>query len=202
VYDLKGEVVDNIQLDPALFDGKVNKTLLWEANKMYEARKRSGTASAKTRSEVRGGGQKPWRQKGTGRARVGSTRNPIWKHGGVAFPPKPRDYGYSMPKKALRKALLSSMNARLLEQNLKATVKLEVKEPKTKYFEDILSKLGVTASALIVVDGLTDEIKRASRNIKRITVKGPGSVNARDILLKDMLLIEKDAFTKVVERLK
>jgi large subunit ribosomal protein L4 len=169
---------------------------------MYEARKRSGTASAKTRSEVRGGGQKPWRQKGTGRARVGSTRNPIWKHGGVAFPPKPRDYGYSMPKKALRKALLSSMNARLLEQNLKATVKLEVKEPKTKYFEDILSKLGVTASALIVVDGLTDEIKRASRNIKRITVKGPGSVNARDILLKDMLLIEKDAFTKVVERLK
>ena len=113
VYDLEGKVVDNLQLDEKLFDGRVNKTLLYEAKKMYEANSRKGTVSAKTRSEVSGGGVKPWRQKGTGRARVGSSRNPIWRHGGVAFPPKPRDFSYYMPKKAVKKALLSSIKARL-----------------------------------------------------------------------------------------
>ncbi|MCK5451558.1 MAG: 50S ribosomal protein L4, partial [Candidatus Omnitrophica bacterium] len=171
VYDLEGKVVDNIQLDKKLFDGKVNQTLLYEAKKMYEANARQGTASTKTRSEVSGGGAKPWRQKGTGRARVGSSRNPIWRHGGITFGPKPRDFGYSMPKKAMRKALLSSLNARLVEERIKPVVKIKLEESKTKNFIKILDALKIEGKILVAVDGITDEIKRSSRNLKKIRLK-------------------------------
>ena len=202
VYDLNGKVIDNLQLDEKLFDGRVNKTLLYEAKKMYEANSRKGTASAKTRSEVSGGGAKPWRQKGTGRARVGSSRNPIWRHGGVAFPPKPRDFSYAMPKKAVRKALLSSLNARIGEEMVKAVVKIEVKEAKTKEFKAILDNLKVDGKTLIVVDAIDENVKRSSRNIKDVSLKEGRNINARDVLLNGHLLIEKEAFEKLAERLK
>ena len=202
VYDLNGKAVDSIQLDAKLFDGKVNKRLLYEVIKMYEANNHRGTVSAKTRAEVKGGGAKPWRQKGTGRARVGSSRNPIWRHGGVTFAPKPRDFGYSLPKTALKKALLSVLNARITEDMIKPVVKIELEEAKTKTFNSMLDKLKVEGKTLIIVDTMSDAVKLSSRNIKRVSLKEGKNVNARDILLNEYLVIEKDALEKMAERLK
>jgi len=202
VYDLEGKVVENFQLDKELFDGVINKTLLYEVNKMYEASKRQGNASSKTRSEVKGGGSKPWRQKGTGRARVGSSRNPVWRHGGSAFGPRPRDYSYTVPKKAVRKALLSSLNARLTEDMIKAILKIDVKEIKTREFKKILDNLKLGGKTLIVVNEPSREVRLASRNLEGVTLKESRNINARDVLLNEWLLIEKDALEKLTERLR
>ena len=202
VYDLEGKVVDNILLDEELFDGKVNKALLYEAKKMYENNRRRGTASTKTRAAVSGGGVKPWRQKGTGRARVGSSRNPLWRHGGTIFGPHPRNFGYSMPKKAARKALLSSLNARLSEQMIKAVVKMDFAEPKTKVSRGVLDKLNVDGKALIVVNMFSDNVKLSFRNLSGIRLMEGRNLNARDILLHDHIVIEKEAFEKLIERLR
>ncbi len=189
-------------INKKLFDGKVNMTVLWEARKMYEANNRKGNASAKTRAEVSGGGSKPWRQKGTGRARVGSSRNPLWYHGGVTFPPKPRDHGYSMPKKTLKAALISILNARLGENGIKVVVKMDLKEAKTKEAKDILNNLDMDSSVLVVVNAATDNIKLALRNIPKVALKEGKNINARDVLLKENLVIEKEALLNLVERLK
>lgn len=202
VYGLDGKVVDHLQLDGKVFDGKVNKVLLYEVNRMYLANKRQGTVSAKTRAEVSGGGSKPWKQKGTGRARVGSTRNPVWRHGGVTFAPKPRDFYYSMPKKAVKGALVSSLNARILEKTVKAIVKIEMPQPKTKQFKAILDNLKMNGKILVIVDKISPEVMRSSRNIKNLDLMEGRNINARDVLLKDNLLIEKVAFEKLAERLK
>ena len=202
VYDLSGKVVDHMQLDKDLFDGRVNKALLYEAKKMYEANRRRGTASTKTRADVSGGGIKPWRQKGTGRARVGSSRNPLWRHGGVALGPHPRDHKYSMPKKAVRKALLSSLNARLGEQMIKAVITIELDKPRAKGSRTILDNLKVDRKALIVVEKMTDNVKLSFRNLENVALKEGRNINARDILLNDFLVIEKDALEKLAERLK
>ena len=202
VYDLKGKVVGDVQIDGSVFDGVVNEVLLYEANKMYEANKRRGTASTKTRGEVSGGGAKPWRQKGTGRARVGSSRNPIWRHGGVAFGPKPRDFGFSMPKKAVKKALVSSINARLNEKMVKPIVKIEVDKPKTKDFKKILENLKIDGSVLVVVGDVNDGVKLSARNLEKVSLKEGRNINARDVLLNDYIIIEKEALEKLTERLK
>ena len=202
VHDLNGKVVDNIQLDKKLFDGRVNTALLYEVKKMYEANTRKGTASTKTRAAVSGGGVKPWRQKGTGRARVGSSRNPLWRHGGVAFGPKPRSFKYSMPKKAVRNALLSSLNVRLAEQMIKAIVKIEFAKPKTKEAKSILDNLKVEGKTLVVVDAITDSVKRSFRNLPQADLKEGRNINARDVLLNDSVIVEKEALEKLAERLK
>ncbi|MBL7072996.1 MAG: 50S ribosomal protein L4 [Candidatus Omnitrophica bacterium] len=202
VYDLGGKVVDHINLDEKIFDGRVNKTLLYEAKKMYEANKRQCIGVAKTRAEVSGGGAKPWRQKGTGRARVGSSRNPIWRHGGAAFGPRPRDFGYLMPKKAARGALISSLNARLKENGIKPVVKMELSEAKTKVFSSVLSKLKVDGKILVVVDKMSPEVKRASGNLKNVSLMEGRNINARDVLLNECIVVEKEALLKLVERLK
>jgi len=202
VCDLNGKVVDHINLDEKIFDGRVNKTLLYEVKKMYEENSRRCVAVVKTRAEVSGGGVKPWRQKGTGRARVGSSRNPLWRHGGVAFGPRARDFGYLMPKKALRKALVSSLNARLNENGIKPIVKIELKEVKTKIFRSVLSNLKTSGKTLVIVDEVSPEVKRASGNLKNVSLMEGRNINARDVLLNECLVIEKDAFLKLVERLK
>lgn len=202
VYDLKGKAVDNIQLDEKLFDGQVNKSLLYEANKMYESNLRRGTASTKTRAEVSGGGAKPWRQKGTGRARVGSSRNPLWQHGGTAFGPAIRDFSYSIPKKAVKKALLSSLNARFIEQGIKPVVKIELEKPKTKEFNCFLTALKTRGKTLVVVDKMSLELKRSSGNLKNISVKEGRNINARDVLLNECLVIETEALKHLTKRLK
>lgn len=202
VYGLDGKVVGSIQLDKELFDGKVNKVLLYEANKMYEDNKRHGTVSTKNRSEVAGGGVKPWRQKGTGRARVGSIRNPLWRHGGVVFGPEPRDHSFAIPKKAARKALLSSLNVRLNENMVKGIVKITLDKPKTKEFQTILDNLKLEGKTLIVVDGNDQSVTRSSRNIADVTLKEARNINARDVLLNNNVIIEKEAFEKLTARLR
>ncbi|MDD3089419.1 MAG: 50S ribosomal protein L4 [Candidatus Omnitrophica bacterium] len=202
VYDLDGKIVEHMQLDEKIFDGRVNKVLLYEVNKMYLANSRQGTASAKTRGEVSGGGRRPWRQKGTGRARVGSSRNPLWKHGGVTFAPKPRDLSYSMPKKAIKAALVSSLNARLMEKAIKPVVEIQLKAPKTREFQTLLNKLKVEGPVLVVLDKITPEVSRSTGNIKDLKVLEGRNLNARDVLLKDWMVIEKNAFEKLAERLK
>lgn len=202
VHDLNGKVVDNIQLDKKLFDGSVNETLLYEVKKMYEANSRKGTAATKTRANVSGGGSKPWRQKGTGRARVGSSRNPIWRHGGVAFGPHPRDFSYSMPKKAVKAALRSSLNVRLSEELIKAVVKIEMASPKTKEAKGILDALKAEGRTLVVVDKASDAVKRSFRNLAKVDMKEASNINARDVLLSDSVIVEKEALEKLAERLK
>ncbi|MBF0215386.1 MAG: 50S ribosomal protein L4 [Candidatus Omnitrophica bacterium] len=202
VYDLKGKVVDSIELDGTLFDGTVNKTLLYEVVKMYQANVRRGTHSSLTRAEVAGGGVKPWRQKGTGRARVGSTRNPVWRHGGITFGPKPRDYEYTMPKKAMRKALLSSLNARLSEEMIMPVVKVQLKEAKTKEMKQVLNNLKLTGKTLLVVDVVDENVRRAAHNLQDLTMKEGRNINARDVLVNEHILIEKEALEKLAERVK
>ena len=202
VCDLEGKIVDSVMLDETLFDGKVNMVLLYEANKMYMANRRKSVAKTKTRSEVSGGGAKPWRQKGTGRARVGSSRNPLWRHGGVIFGPRVRDFSYSMPKKAIRKALISSLNARMLEEMIRPVIKLEFESEKTKEFKKFMDNLKLDKKTLVIVNELAQDVKRSSKNIKTITLKDADTVNARDILLNECIVIEKEALEKLSERLK
>lgn len=203
VYDLKGEIVDHIQLDEKLFNGYVNETLLYGIKKMYEANIRAGRASTKKRDEVAGGGIKPWRQKGTGRARAGSIRSPLWRHGGVVFGPcKNRDFSYTMPKKACAKALLSSLNIRLAEHLIKPVVKIEFSEPKTKEAKCVLENLKTDGKILLVVTDMSRNTKLSFRNLKKVSLKEARNINARDILLNDCLVIEKEAFEKLVERVR
>lgn len=202
VYDLNGKVVDSIQLDEKIFNGHINETLLYEAKKMYEANTRGAIASSKTRSEVSGGGVKPWRQKGTGRARVGSSRNPLWRHGGVAFGPKPRDFSYVMPKKAVKRALLSGLNARLSEELIKPVVKIEMEAIKTKKAEGILNNLKVKGKILLVVDTMDTNTMLSFQNIKNVSLKEGRNINVRDILLSEWLVIEKSALEKLSERIR
>ncbi len=202
VLDRTGQVVKKLDVPVDVFNGEVNEVLLYEANKMYQARKRRGTASTKTRSDVSGGGAKPWRQKGTGRARFGSSRNPIWRHGGVAFGPKPRDYKYKMPKKALRKALLSGLNARLKEDKVKMVDELEVDRPKTKEFKKILRNLEIDGKVLVVVSKFSENIKRASRNLSHVTMKEARNINSQDVLLNEYIVLEQKAFSMIIERVK
>lgn len=202
VYGLDGKVAGSIQLDEKLFDGTVNNTLLYEVNKMYEANKRQGTHSTKRRSEVAGGGKKPWKQKGTGRARVGSIRSPLWRHGGSIFGPKPRDYSFTMPKKAVRKALLSGLNIRLLENAIKPTVKIDFKEAKTKSFAKFLKNIETSGKVLVVVDKMSDSVARITNNLAKVTLKEARNVNVRDVLLNENMVIEKDALEKLAERVK
>ncbi|MFH1797849.1 MAG: 50S ribosomal protein L4 [Candidatus Omnitrophota bacterium] len=202
IYDLNGKAVDTIQLDEKLFDGHINRTLLYEANKMYEANIRGPVASSKTRSEVSGGGVKPWRQKGTGRARVGSSRNPVWRHGGVAFGPRPRDFSYSMTKKSIKGALLSGLNARLLEELIKPVVKIEMDAIKTKKAEEILDKLKVKGKILLVVDTMNLNTRCSFQNIKNISLMEGRNINVRDVLLNEWLVIEKEALEKLSDRVR
>lgn len=202
IYGIDGKVHGTVELDKELFDGTVNKTLLYQTNKMYEANLRHGNASTKNRAEVSGGGIKPWRQKGTGRARAGSTRSPLWRHGGIIFGPRPRSYNFTVPKKIVRGALVSVLNARIAENMLKGVVKLDIKEGKTKEFASILNNLKIKGKALIVVDKNSDNVKRATRNIKTVTLKEADNINARDVLLNPNIIIEKEAIDRLAARLK
>jgi large subunit ribosomal protein L4 len=202
VYGLDGKNAGSMQLEKELFDGKVNPVLLYEANKMYEANRRRGTASTKTRAYVSGGGIKPWRQKGTGRARVGSIRSPLWRHGGIIYGPHPREYNYYIPKKMAKKALLAVLNARLREEAVKAVVKIEMQKPKTKEFKAFLAHLKAEGKTLVVVDKITPEVKLSSRNLENVTLREGRNLNAREVLLNAHLVIEKEALEKLIERIK
>ncbi|RKY36454.1 MAG: 50S ribosomal protein L4 [Candidatus Omnitrophota bacterium] len=202
VYNLLGEEVTKIDLDEEIFNGKVNISLLHQVINMYQANKRQGTASTKTRANVSGGNSKPWRQKGTGRARVGSSRSPIWRKGGIVFGPHPRDYSYKMPKKMKRLAFISSLNARLNEQQVKILDELKVDSGKTKEFVQILNTLNLKRKILFVYDQLEATSFMAARNIKHVNLKKWQIINALDVLSYDNFVITKAALGQLISRLK
>lgn len=200
VYNTQGAQVGEITLSDSIFGVKVNQALLHEAVIMQLAGARQGTASTKNRSAVRGGGRKPWRQKGTGQARVGSRRSPLWTGGGVTFGPSPRNYGYDLPKKARRAALKSALSSKVAAGEIRVMESFEVAEPKTRLMAGILDKLQ-TQKTLIVTANPETNIYKSARNIPGVTTMVTEGLNVYDILACDQLVITKEAVGKVEEAL-
>lgn len=199
VYNMEGKVVGEIELNEKIFGGPVNEAVLHEAVAMQLASRRQGTASTKTRAEVRGGGRKPWRQKGTGRARAGSSRSPIWRSGGITFGPKPRKFGYKLPKKMRQLALRSALSAKVKEGNLVVVEKLELPEIKTKEMVRILEFLKAERKALIVTAENNNNVEKSSRNIPGVLPMVAKGINVYDLLAHDKLIITKEAVARVEE---
>jgi len=201
VLDRSGKKISEIDVPKEVSSYPVKEHLLYEAVVNYRANQRRGTASTKTRAEVRGGGRKPWRQKGTGRARAGSIRSPLWRKGGVVFGPKPRNYSYTMPKKAKGNALKSVLAMKLSEKKILVLKELEFKEPKTKEGAKLLEKLKLD-SALFVDQQQNKNMFLSLRNIPRIKAVDYKYVNVYDILNHHWLVFSQKAFESFVERLK
>jgi len=204
VINQEGKKISDIKLNQKLFDGSVNQPLVHETALMYQANVRAGSANTKARAEVRGGGRKPWKQKGTGRARAGSIRSPLWRGGGVTFGPKPRDYYRRLPKKALKGALRSALNDKINENKIIILDKIELASHKTKGFADILKKLKLDFDKerlLLVVDSVNEKLKKASNNLKKVAVLRGCDVNAYRVILAEKILIERTAFTNLEKRL-
>jgi large subunit ribosomal protein L4 len=201
VKNIKGEAVGKIDLDDSIFGVEVNKHAVHMAVVQYLANQRQGTKSTKTRSEVRGGGAKPWRQKGTGRARQGSTNSPQWTGGGVVFAPKPRDFSIKLNKKMKRLALKSVLTDKVLNDKLIVLDSLELSEIKTKTFTGIVKSLDLK-KALFVMDnsnGTNENVVLSARNIPGIKTAGVNTINVYDILHHDALVVTKDAIAKMTE---
>lgn len=190
-----GKKVSELNLDDNVY-GAVNEPLFYEVVKMQLANRRAGTASTKTRADVSGGGVKPWKQKGTGRARSGSNRSPVWRHGGTVFGPHPRDYSYKLPKKVMKEAVKSALTLRLKEGTLKIFDAIELNEPKTRQALEIF-KNSKLENALVVISGENKNLKLAARNLKDFKVIDANGINVYDILNYDNLVMTKGAFEKV-----
>lgn len=198
LYNMNAEQVGEIELSDAVFGVEINKEAMHQVVKMQLANKRQGTQSALTRAEVSGGGIKPWRQKGTGRARHGSIRSPQWIHGGIVFAPKPRDYSYSVPKKIKRIALKSAMSSKVAGNNIVVLDELKLDAPKTKVIVEMLNKFEAKKT-LIVVEEACDTIYKSVRNIEGAQVLPVNNLNVYDILKYERFIITKGAAAKVEE---
>lgn len=186
-------------LPKAIFGLEMNENVIHQALVWYQASRRRGTHSTKTRSEVRGGGKKPWRQKGTGRARAGSIRSPLWKKGGVIFGPKPRSYAYNLPKKVRKLAIRVALSDKAKAEQVKVVADLKVAEPKTKLVAKLLKDSGVTGKILIV-QGKEDEIfAKAARNIKGVNLTLAKDINIHDVLNAQWILVDKSAIVSLGE---
>ena len=199
VYNMQGQEVGNIDLNDAVFGVKVNESLLHMAVVQQLANNRQGTQKAKTRAEVSGGGRKPWRQKGTGHARQGSTRAPQWYHGGVALGPKPRDYRYALNKKVRRLAMKSALSTKVLDNNMIVLDALTVDSFKTKTIADMLKALGVEGKALIVTAEADAKVIKSAANIPGIKTAAVNTLNVYDILNYDKFIVVKNAVGKIEE---
>ncbi|HAA08707.1 MAG: 50S ribosomal protein L4 [Syntrophomonadaceae bacterium] len=199
LYNMSGAQVGELELNDSVFGIEPNQAVLYDFVKMQMANKRVGTASAKTRAEVRGGGRKPWRQKGTGRARVGSTRNPIWTGGGVVFGPHPRDYSYKLPRKVRRLAMRSALSTKVKEQSIIVVDELSFEEPKTRLMVETLKTLNAGKKTLVVTADADDNVTKSARNIPGVKQLPADFINVYDLLHYDTLLITKDAVARVEE---
>ena len=199
LYDMNGTQIGEVDLNDEVFGIEFNEVVLYDFVKMQLANKRAGTSSTKTRSEVRGGGRKPWRQTGTGRARVGSTRNPVWVKGGIAFGPKPRDYSYKLPRKVRRLAMKSALSSKVLENNLILVSELAFDEPRTKEMVQVLASLKAAEKTLVVLADSDDNVIKSARNIPGIKLLQADFINVYDLLNYDTLLITRDAVSRVEE---
>lgn len=200
ILNIRAEKVGEIDLNDLLFNVEINTGILHEVVCMQRANRRSGNACTKTRGEVRGGGAKPWRQKGTGRARAGSRTSPVWRGGGTVFGPKPRDYSYTMPKKVKRLALKMAITARKLEGNLVVVDKFELPEAKTKEFVNVMNNFQFE-NCLIVTGELDDKINLSSRNAVAYKVLPVAGLNVYDILKYSKLMLLQSSLPLIEERL-
>lgn len=199
LYKQDGSQVGEIELAEAVFGIEPNEHVLHQAVVMQLASLRRGTHDVKNRSEVRGGGRKPWRQKGTGRARQGSIRAPQWVGGGVVFGPTPRSYAYKLPKKVRRLAIKSALSSKVKSENIKVLESLTLEKPKTKDMVAILNNLKVDNKALVVTENYDDNIALSVRNIPGVKMVTANGINVLDVLNYDQLIITKDAVAKVEE---
>jgi large subunit ribosomal protein L4 len=199
LYNMKGEVVGDIQLCDNVFGAEVNNEALHAVVVNQLANKRQGTQSTKTKSEVRGGGKKPWRQKGTGRARQGSIRSAQWIKGGIVLGPKPRSYRYTLPKKVKRIAMKSALTTKVSGNEILVLDNLALDAIKTKSMVGVLSSLKVGSSALIVIDSKNENVVKSARNIPGVKTAFVNTLNVFDILKYDKFIITKDAVEKVEE---
>ena len=199
VYNQLGEVVGDIELNEAIFGIEVNEHVVYEVVKNHLANRRQGTQSAKTRAEVRGGGRKPWRQKGTGRARQGSIRAPQWKGGGVVFAPKPRSYRYSVPKKVRRLAMRSVLTSKVLEGELRVLDALTIDAFSTKKAKEILKNLNLETKTIIVLSEGNEKIVKSFANLPKVETVVVDYMNVYDLMRFDNLIIIKDALSKIEE---
>lgn len=202
VYDVNGQVVGEEELSDEIFGAPVNHALMHQAVRVYLANRRAGTASTRTRGEVRGGGRKPWRQKGTGRARHGSIRSPLWRGGGVIFGPKPRSHRLLMPKKARRQALRSALSAKLRDGELTVVDAFQLPELKTKAVAAVVQQLGGGRKPLLVIPEPDQGLRRAARNIPGVRTVVAACLNTYEVLDSSRLLITRDAVKKVEEVLR
>lgn len=201
VVNAANETIREIQLSPEVFAAKPNAHLVYEAVKQYRAGARRGTHMTKNRALVSGSGRKPWRQKGTGRARFGETRNPLWRHGGTAFGPQPRDYSYSMPKKARAAALRAALTQRLTEGALTIVEALAMEAPKTQVLKGMLAKLGVAGKAVVVDHQPADALVLSGRNLPGVKVVADSHLTAYDVMDCKHLVVTPAALDKLEERL-
>jgi len=194
-----GSQVGDIELNESVFGIEPNQSVLFEAIVMQRASLRQGTHKTKVRSEVAGGGRKPWRQKGTGRARQGSIRSPQWRGGGTVFGPTPRSYSYKLPKKVRRLAIKSALSTKVLEENILVLESLAFDAPKTKEFKTVLGGLSVEKKALIVTADLDENVALSARNIPGVTVVTADGISVLDVVNHDKLIMTKAAVEKVEE---
>lgn len=199
VINIENKKVDKITLDPEIFGASVKGHLLHEVFVNQRANRRQGTAATKSKGMVRGGGAKPWRQKGTGRARAGSNRSPLWKGGGAVFGPQPRDYSYKVPKKVRWEAMNSSLSAKVASQDLVVINKIDLPEPKTRIIATILRRLGIEGSLLILTAKDEPVLERAARNLPEVKVQRIESMNLYDILSHKKLLLTPEVIRKIEE---
>jgi large subunit ribosomal protein L4 len=214
IYNTEGKETDSLKLDQGIFDGIVNADAIHQAVLAYRAGQRKGLASTKTMGEVSGGGRKPWRQKGTGRARVGSIRSPLWRHGGVIFGPHPRDFSYTIPVKIKNLALKSSLNAKINENNFIVLDNFKIEQPKTKEAVKILSNLKIgrlkdkknsktkTIKTLLLSDKLDKNLRLALRNIDFLSINRAQDTHAYEVLAANKLIVTRDGLRELTNRLK
>jgi large subunit ribosomal protein L4 len=208
IYSTEGKETDSIKLDARVFDGTINTAAIYQAINAYRANQRKGLASTKTRGEVSGGGKKPWRQKGTGRARVGSIRSPLWRHGGVIFGPHPRDFYYNLPKKIKTLALKSSLNAKVRENNLIVLDRIHLENPKTREAASIFYNLKINPDngtksnrLLLLLDKIDENLKTALRNINFLDVNLATDTHTYEVMGHQKLIITKEGLNNLMNRL-
>ena len=199
VYNMAGNVVGEIELSDAVFGVEVNESVVHDVVKNHLANCRQGTQSALTRAEVSGGGRKPWRQKGTGRARQGSTRAPQWTHGGIVFAPKPRDYSYTLNKKAKRLALKSALSAKAAAEAVIVIDEIKMDAPTTKEFAAFLAAVGAEKKPLVVTAEADTNVVKSGRNIEGVQVTFANLLNVYDVTNATKLVVDKAALAKIEE---
>lgn len=199
MINMEGNPVEEIELNENIFDIDINEHAVYLVVKNILANKRQGTKAAKTRAEVRGGGRKPWRQKGTGRARQGSIRSPQWRGGGVVFAPKARDFSYTTPKKVRRLALKSVLTSKVQDKELILVDDIKMEEAKTKNFAKMLGNIKANKKALVVIADKDENVVRAARNIEGVETVMANMINVYDILRYDSLILTKEALNIIEE---